>query len=159
VRKNHQICNYKALNAGSLSLDAWCGINSTAASLHCHTPLRIVGRLHVWNMRRGGTIIRRRLCMLRVVLLCRLGGTGHLDAAGERSSPACKVAYPNRDTYFGPYAAGAKAGTGLYVAANGAAYVGQYAAGKRSGFGLMILPDGGLYKGGFKDDKFDGQVG
>lgn len=69
------------------------------------------------------------------------------------------MAYTNRDTYFGPYAAGAKAGTGLYVAANGAGYVGQYAAGKRSGFGLMILPDGGLYKGGFKEDKFEGQVG
>lgn len=84
--------------------------------------------------------------------------TGDLDAAGDRTSPACKVAYPNRDTYFGPYAAGAKAGTGLYVAANGAAYMGQYAGGKRSGFGLMILPDGGLYKGGFKEDKFEGQV-
>jgi hypothetical protein len=97
--------------------------------------------------------------MLRIVLLGRLANAGDLDAAGERSSPACKVAYPNRDTYFGPYAANAKAGTGLYVAANGAGYVGQYAAGKRSGFGLMILPDGGLYKGGFRNDKFDGQVG
>jgi hypothetical protein len=83
---------------------------------------------------------------------------GDTDAAGDRTSPACKVAYPNRDTYFGPYAAGAKAGTGLYVAATGAGYVGQYAAGKRSGFGLMILPDGGLYKGGFREDKFEGQV-
>lgn len=83
---------------------------------------------------------------------------GDLDAAGQRTSPACKVAYPNRDTFFGPYAAGAKAGTGLYVAASGAAYVGQYAGGKRCGFGLMVLPDGGLYKGGFKDDRFEGQV-
>jgi hypothetical protein len=85
--------------------------------------------------------------------------TGDLDAAGQRTSPACKVAYPNRDTYFGPYAAGAKEGTGLYVAANGSAYVGQFVGGKRCGFGLMVLPDGGLYKGGFKDDKFEGQVG
>lgn len=87
-----------------------------------------------------------------------LPSPGDLDAAGDRTSPACKVAYPNRDTYFGPYAAGAKSGTGLYVAASGAAYAGQYAGGKRCGFGLMVLPDGGLYKGGFKDDKFDGQV-
>lgn len=87
-----------------------------------------------------------------------LPSPGDLDAAGDRTSPACKVAYPNRDTYFGPYAAGAKSGTGLYVAASGAAYAGQYAGGKRCGFGVMVLPDGGLYKGAFKDDKFDGQV-
>lgn len=92
------------------------------------------------------------------IFCCPAIPAGDLDAAGQRTSPACKVAYPNRDTYFGAYASGAKAGTGLYVAANGAAYVGQYAAGKRCGFGLMILPDGGLYKGGFKEDKFEGQV-
>lgn len=88
-----------------------------------------------------------------------LGTAGDMDAAGLRASPACKVAYPNRDTYFGPYAAGAKAGVGLYVSATGACYIGQYADGKRGGYGLMILPDGGLYKGGFKADKFEGQVG
>jgi hypothetical protein len=78
-----------------------------------------------------------------------------------RSCPAAKVAFPNRDTYFGPYAAaggGVKAGTGLYVGANGAAYVGQYAGGLRAGFGVMALPDGGMYRGGFRADKFEGQV-
>lgn len=69
------------------------------------------------------------------------------------------MAFPNRDTYFGGYAADAKAGLGLYVFANGGAYIGQYKGGKRHGQGLMILPDGGLYRGGFVADKFEGQVG
>jgi hypothetical protein len=68
------------------------------------------------------------------------------------------VAFPNRDTYFGGYAADAKSGLGLYVFANGGAYVGQYEGGKRQGQGLMILPDGGLYRGSFAADKFEGQV-
>jgi hypothetical protein len=81
------------------------------------------------------------------------------------------VAYPNRDTYFGPYAApGVKSGLGLYVAASGAAFIGQHGGGqtgtsssgsqpgRRCGFGLMVLPDGGQYKGGFRDDRFEGQV-
>ncbi|KAF6261919.1 hypothetical protein COO60DRAFT_1678673 [Scenedesmus sp. NREL 46B-D3] len=82
---------------------------------------------------------------------------GELDAAGLRSSGAAKVSFPNRDTYYGGYAADAKAGLGLYVFANGGAYVGQYEAGKRQGQGLMIMPDGGLYRGGFVADKFEGQ--
>ncbi|WIA43924.1 hypothetical protein OEZ86_010328 [Tetradesmus obliquus] len=82
---------------------------------------------------------------------------GELDASGLRSSAAAKVAFPIRDTYFGGYAADAKAGLGLYVFANGGCYVGQYKGGKRQGQGLMVLPDGGLYRGSFAADKFDGQ--
>jgi hypothetical protein len=88
------------------------------------------------------------------VLCC----AGELDAAYLRSSAAAKVSFPNRDTYFGGYAADAKSGLGLYVFANGGAYVGQYESGKRQGQGLMILPDGGLYMGSFAADKFEGQV-
>lgn len=84
---------------------------------------------------------------------------GELDAAGLRCSAAAKVAYPNRDTYFGGYSNDAKSGVGLYVFANGGAYIGQYQQGKRHGQGLMILPDGAMYRGGFDADKFDGQVG
>jgi hypothetical protein len=45
------------------------------------------------------------------------------------------VTFPNRDTYFGGYAGGAKSGLGLYAFATGAAYLGQYKE-VRGGWGV-----------------------
>jgi len=62
------------------------------------------------------------------------------------------------DTYFGGYAADAKAGPGLYVFASGATYLGSYRDGKREGRGVMVVPDGGMYEGDWVADRFEGQV-
>ncbi len=84
-----------------------------------------------------------------------------LTAAAHRPSLIHHTLYmaAHSDTYFGGYAADAKAGAGLYVFAGGAAYLGSYRDGKREGRGVMMLPDGGTYEGEWVADRFEGQVG